>query len=114
MKEIKFRSWNNAICEMSYPWILIELSQSNHNDLIGNESDYVHMQYTGLEDKSGREIYEGDVLCLYGGKNFEIRWNKKQWQLWRDRFYPLSRKVLENGEVIGNIYESPELLENNS
>ena len=76
-------------------------------------------QFTGLLDKNGKEIYEGDLFRIIDPEDkstCEIvfkdgAFRKKYWQ-WEDGLqYPIIDKFdLENFEVIGNIYENPELL----
>ena len=66
-------------------------------------------QFTGLYDKNGKEIYEGDIMCWpdYEGKKFQTRW-VVEWNDKRSGWSDWSPK--EKAEVIGNIYENPELL----
>ena len=66
-------------------------------------------QFTGLCDKNGREIYEGDILQHESQKQSinTMKWNKHEASF--TKFLPL-RKF----EIIGNIYENPELLEVNN
>lgn len=123
MREIKFRIWSKYSEKMVDEGFYI----SQNSDLFQNDSlDYKNkdsfeiMQYTGLKDKNGngKEIYEDDVckrkIFAFGEirtfigkvKMFEGRW-------WLDSgtaAVPLWNEMHEL-EVIGNIYENPELLE---
>ncbi len=119
-RNIKFRAWDGYRNEM-YPVSSIEwkdgtvrkaivsprpeFAQMNYAVL---EKDLGLMQYTGLNDKNGVEIYEGDLLAVGGkGQAIDMKWNNDL-QGW-------SPKVLQGDtawKIIGNIYENPELLTN--
>jgi uncharacterized phage protein (TIGR01671 family) len=121
MREIKFRAWDE---ERKY---FIELG-IGHTPLFFNhegklKSDYgciKIMQYTGLKDKNGKEIYEGDIVkwnqYFLGSKKAEeielktstVYWHNGAWVLSEDKGWNAS--IYNNIEVIGNIYENPELL----
>ena len=114
MREIKFRAWDTTSGgKMEY--CSIERVGAYHESM-----GHHIMQYTGLKDKSGKEIYEGDIVRgKYGKngivKNYEIRWLTGHFAAvdrnnitGDEHYYPIG---LLEGEVIGNIYENPELLE---
>lgn len=115
MREIKFRLWNKEYKEMYEP---------DYYDPIGSilkqrDSDIL-MQYTGLKDKNGVEIWEGDIVeeivpVEHTIQKAEVRWHvrRAKWVLSNTfRFggggeRELSYKTLT---VVGNIYEHPHLL----
>lgn len=128
MREIKFRAWEDYKKRMLYTdW------NSPHNWYCGSCSCKVAyarmfkdekiglsapMQFTGFRDKTGKEIYEGDII-RYDWAD-EQNGNEEIVQVtWNDNmagFYPFIRKAgwrfsIYSIEIIGNIYENPELLE---
>lgn len=156
MREIKFRAWDKND-GMIYTCLDLIITPPIFNSLDFNQDHYgkvkfyknkkgewntqntghsgVLMQFTGLKDKNGKEIYEGDmVLCADAGECFPEEYNEK-----KDEFFPVGKyEVVYQGEegypafelkdspcedvfglayahansieVIGNIFENPDLI----
>ena len=122
MREIKFRAWNNDKNEWldkeDCKYLTIHLDGSYEINL-GWVTIFPHLtieQYTGLKDKNGKEIYEGDIM-RYDAIDYKV--------LWADYYAGFETKRLNSpwnnagltlhflasvGRVIGNIHENPELL----
>jgi uncharacterized phage protein (TIGR01671 family) len=126
MREIKFRAWDkeyNVMSEvteiffdskvvkiqriMPSKWLNIYLQIFNNIEL---------MQYTGLKDKNGKEIYEGDILHCEGHWNLYTVWDEENarfaflctdWVVTQG--HPIQPHI-SSYAIIGNIYENPELL----
>jgi uncharacterized phage protein (TIGR01671 family) len=130
MKEIKFRAWdkmNKKIFYLEHKEIFYDLNDRNNlnlvfyktNDKIIDEGigDFELMQYTGLKDKNGKEIYEGDIVEIEEtGETYIVEFDiKKAKYIFRDNCgtgHNFDFNYYGNTfEVIGNIYENPELLE---
>lgn len=123
-REIKFRAWDKENNLMVYdfnndvPEIYgLRLGESIHQLVytIGLGYDSL-MQYTGLKDKNGKEIYEGDIVKSSHWVNpCEVVWcnNYSHFTISSGSKNPFGFPPIfgENTiEVIGNIYETPELL----
>lgn len=77
---------------------------------------YDAMQSTGLKDKNGTEIYEGDIVKNIYDEIYVVKWFDAGFHLeekYNGGFDYFELHFGDNKEVIGNIYENPELLEDN-
>lgn len=125
MREIKFRSWNGK--DIAYGMTVVSPTTTE-------EGGETLMQYTGLKDSNGVEIYEGDIVKYHNRKDsyelHQIIYEEKAAAFLLFGANPASRhpvfvkylgdivkagksydiRTYEPCEVIGNIYENPELL----
>ena len=76
-----------------------------------DDEDLTFMQYTGLKDKNGVEIYDGDIVCRAETWRYAVEWKRNGFYLIHEPDDGLWGDVpVVELEVIGNIHESPELL----
>lgn len=127
MREIKFRAWDDLHKKMysdvgmlSNIWYRGHFL-SNGFEVIVTTPQIKVMQYTGLKDKNGKEIYEGDIIQTHFDKTNqyeaydeigEVVFVSLEWKI-ENKKHGNYYGFYSHGEVIGNIYENSELLENN-
>jgi hypothetical protein len=108
-REIKFRAWDEGQKYMAYQGIPdLETIQS----FIYHFGDKPLMQYTGLKDKNGKEIYEGDILKTPYGKIGEVAYHEERasFILHDPNHFNVQLFHEFPVEIIGNVYENTELL----
>ena len=110
MREIKFRAWDIEM-KVMLDWKDIEEQwrDEGYHPAILSGDHYVPMQFTGLHDKNGKEIWEGDIVRHHMFHPTRIKDLHNFYDICRDiKRYDWKPESLE---VIGNVYENPELLE---
>lgn len=134
MRELKFRAWYKSGKKMIYNIQnefeeRIELGMDCFSDYLKND-DFIVEQYTGLHDKNGKEIYEGDILkwkcyreIVEGGveeieiieKIAKVYWEEGDASFvvghWLRQLGRLVNEDKNEAEIIGNIHDNSELLE---
>lgn len=131
MREIKFRAWNGI--EMVYDVIVGRfgafyvnpynngIDEKDSACLTPFNTKYPEsipiMQFTGLIDMNGKDIFEGDILKLPNGSFVDVRFESGCFEILNeplsydfDSEIPIKCYPSHYAEVIGNIYENPELL----
>lgn len=119
MREIRFRAWHKASRRM---FDVNAISKTTVEELRNGVSfryyrdDVVLMQYTGLKDKYGREIYEGDVV-KYGDTIHEVVFEQRNNTAYFGLVYSPEEtrsfghyQDLQQIEIIGNVHDNPELV----
>jgi len=136
MREIKFRAWHKRTK------VMIPDIQDTYDGLtIRGDSDFIYsvdlglvdafcsyldnpeveiMQYTGLKDKNGKDVYADDLFKSFKGVIFQVIWadSLARWagvtrNIWTAKpkyVYKSLPWVIKHGDLCGNIYENPELL----
>ena len=137
MREIKFRVWEQLNGKMHYlDFALYEFSEglNSHKFVLppnrqGLQNPYTMMnldavkvmQYTGINDSKGKEIYEGDIVKVNKltfessaplPENLTVTYYGGMFQFFRGKepLMGLHLTYLDDGEIIGNIFENPELI----
>lgn len=139
MREIKFRVWDNSEKEFLEGWRVSQLVIRPISGRVTEGSttlDVTLLQYTGLKDKHGKDMYEGDIverkgmkyiIALEIGSFMLVKIDEEKTDMysefvdcWNDHVYPLSQLYWNNSdegnhiydlEITGNFYENPELLD---
>lgn len=129
MKEIKFRAWDVLNKKMLSWGEVFDLPAWEIFPGTPEQRAFEVMQYTGLKDRNGKEIYEGDILEFranpFDRKRdlFQVVFKdggfRDEWNNYIGQYLPPDIRNKQGGrvrlneacEVVGNIYENPELLE---
>lgn len=116
MREIKFRAWNKKYGSWegtNDQEVTIWWNDSDGTFEFDHSGDIILMQYTGLKDKNNVEIFENDIVICDDGYIYEVVYFDCDAQfkfvtIDDDDYFTFDDIQIEN--VIGNIYENPELL----
>lgn len=113
-RAIKFRAWNGKQWVTHVFTRLITNGDIRHPVIaIKNDDTITIQQFTGLTDKNGKEIFEGDICSTFSGNNIIVEFIDAQFVMSysRGNYRPFAGYGnMKYVEVIGNIFENPEFL----
>lgn len=111
-REIKFRAWTGSEMVQSHLFLVDFLDGAILNTKADDyEPDWVLMQFTGLHDVNGKEIYEGDIIQNEKGDRAIVDYHSFSCQFRPRSYYGGGVDFYyQKNEVVGNYYEHPELL----
>ena len=121
-REIKYRAWlkeekkmvNVETMHFTEKWIGYQIfyeEEKKKKFEFSDSENFKLMQYTGLKDSLGNEIYEGDILWNeYDEEHGEVIFDEGEWKLLESNISQNLFSLLDVVEVKGNIYENEELL----
>jgi len=132
MREIKFRAWDKINKELHEVWavnwdegyVYLEDEENKYPESFSSgtyrldDNDVILMQSTSLKDKNGKKIYEGDVISWKFWSHIEPQISIVEFDEECGGFYPFTSlksnsedyRTEETIEIIGNIYENPDLI----
>ena len=124
MREIKFRAWDKKNKTMAYDNTYVcDITITFSGQIFCHDSyyeiydyDFDLMQYTGVKDVNDKEIYEGDILKRVDDSKVVIKYSVNshsfEWYSLQipDRYWNSDSSQWELSEIVGNIYENPELV----
>lgn len=115
-REILFRAWAYHPVEGKYVMYGPEMIRNNSLRYVTDSNTYPDptiMQFTGLHDKNGTQIFEGDVLFIdhFGGRRVQVEFKSGCfYTIIGTSKYRVGGWKIESIEVIGDIFSNPELL----
>jgi len=131
MRKIKFRMWDGRemLYKLADQWVFWE----DGNTLTPIQDNLILMQYTGMKDKNGKELFESDIVlnhwtCTYkkcgippiysvifrkGSFCYKLEVGNRAYKYVSNQYYPVELTKSNNWEIIGNIYEDSHLLVDN-
>lgn len=118
MREFKFRAWGGDETKYFVYFDLlgqredsvVQSGDENPRDLLYHKDIDIIEQYTGLKDRDGTEIYEGDIVEWAGMPPSEIVFRQSAFIESMNRYHLNKESMSHFGKVVGNIHENPELL----
>lgn len=133
MQTIELRAWDVKRKEMIYIDDLYFFEEEGIHEIVdgiakGHHAEYKITQYTGIKDKNDKKIFKGDIVKAWSTGScgtFEVRWRQggtpcfilypafQHGEMWR--LHGVKDKdgnYYDDVEVVGNIYENPELIKN--